>query len=237
MDEDQKVGSPVTFLVILTFIASYLPPYVRDPIISIGLTTAITILYFVISAVRPPKDLQGKVFIYLISLQIGIFAFAIYSDIVPSVWPAYAIIGFITIAVIWAIHVKVYELDMGIVLFYAIFHIFNFVSGVFRVYIDYPWWDVITHFLGAFLLTLLIFVVFKNRRVFRSRDPRVAAAFALIVAAFIASVVEILEWFGNALNTDVTLTWTDTVWDLVFNNLGALTGAYYSLWLDEKPGK
>ena len=110
-------------------------------------------------------------------------------------------------------------------------------------YTIFIYWDFFLHFLSGIILGILGFAIFDlfHRRMSREISPPLAALFAFCFAMASGKIWEIYEFTLDALLGTNTQRWADgygvpfvgqaalhnTMWDMIFNTLGAILVAIW----------
>jgi hypothetical protein len=215
----------------------------RDFYLSLTLTLGVFLL-FIITSRFVRGDATDRIFLFLLDLQIVLTIFTLNQNLVATLdlgyqtsegtaWMGYNLLGLLGIITLWYIHRKV-GIRTETALLYATFHAFNFVSGMFLMYLTTPYWDILTHFLGAFILGILLYAIMRKIPGIQDVKKGYIAVVAILAAGFLASIVEIVEYVGHLLVVpDATLSYRDTIGDMFVNSFGALFGTYYAWWREQ----
>ena len=117
------------------------------------------------------------------------------------------------------------KIAIEIILFGMIISILHQIALSWYLYWTTDWFDIIMHFLGGFLMALLVLLIVVRLNLISQNK---IINFILIVggALFIGLAWELFELFTNM--TDIATDKGDTILDLVMDTVGAVSAYHYS---------
>ena len=116
-----------------------------------------------------------------------------------------------------------------------------FLGEILRYYDRFDWWDTALHGSSGLLLGifgfLLVYVMNENRSIDLQLRPGLVAFFAFVFALSVGTLWEIFEFamdemFGQMMQTGGL---SDTMWDLVFDAIGAGAISFFGWWYLRRP--
>ena len=194
---------------------------------------------------EPAKIQDLVIFVLMILTVVGI---GIYAFINSSVWVLDNFLLLILIAIIILLHKKLHIKTYMLV--FAYIAIFLHSAGTFGWYSTEPLglrYDYYTHFIGGFVLALIIYNYLDkchSNRNYRYMNKITVIFLTIMAVAGLGTLIEITEFAGYKLfgtgegiflwgvgdgaeilfGTDIPREWINTMWDLINNLIGAITG-------------
>jgi CDP-diglyceride synthetase len=116
-----------------------------------------------------------------------------------------------------------------------------FLGEILRYYDRYSWWDTMLHAWSGLLMGifgfLLVHLLNENRSIDGQLRPGFVAFFAFLFALSVGTLWEIFEFavdemFGQMMQTGGL---GDTMWDLIFDALGAAAISTFGWWYLRRP--
>lgn len=103
----------------------------------------------------------------------------------------------------------------AIILYFIVF--LDILAKIFYWYYTIWWFDILMHFLGGVFIFFLLSYLFYNKR---------KILFLLVGVLVIGLFWEVFEFIFNNRIGGMVFEWGDTLFDLVFDALGGITGFF-----------